>query len=197
MAEQDTTQPEMENGPGPDYVPPTLVPEHMLNIRIVPIPEQLGTKENPDPNKVIVVGYDTFMQVVNGLAGSGAGANRRIAQLLQESVRAEAIGQFAAVIAQASADGSAAGYEAGKAAALDEVAGVADEAARAVAAAQGEAEEAKAAVQTMSEELELAQERIVALEKELAEERKPAASRAKKPEKADEADSSEKADEQE
>lgn len=74
------------------------LPVEMQQIRIVPAPEKAGVKEDPDPSKVLVVGYDDFTSVVNELSGAQPGNMNRFGAKLAHSVRGEAIGQFAMAI---------------------------------------------------------------------------------------------------
>lgn len=77
-----------------------LVPASMLTPRIVPV-GPTGVKEPPDPSKVVVVKYDAFMQVVNGMAGSAAGNMRRLSEILRDAVDGSADQQFRTAIEQA------------------------------------------------------------------------------------------------
>lgn len=85
----------------PPQDPSRQPPAGMQELRIIPVPGHLGTKEEPDPSRVLVVSYDKFMAIVNELAGSGAANMRRFSQKLTDSVMHEAAGQFADRVQQA------------------------------------------------------------------------------------------------
>jgi flagellar biosynthesis chaperone FliJ len=173
------------------------IPPSMLLPRIVPVPESLGTKEEHDPTKRVVVEYDPFMDVVNGLAGSNSGASRRISEILHKAVDRDAVSQFSQVIQQANIEGQDIGRQAATAAYADELASLNDEITRlnaAVGEEAGKADELYKQVDTLTlnlktaeeerlslvDNLKTAHETIARLEKELEEAKLPAAARAKK-----------------
>jgi hypothetical protein len=63
------------------------LPSEMRETRILSRTGPVGTKEAPDPTKVVVVGYDGLMSAINELAG-GTGGNKRFAEKLQAAVGA-------------------------------------------------------------------------------------------------------------
>ena len=148
--------------------PVSGAPEHMLQLRIVPV-GPLGVKEELDESRRLVVKYGPYMQVVNGMLGSNAGNMHRLGELLRDAVDGSAQGQFAEAIQAASTQGYQAGYsdaQTDSAPTIETQKGIIEALEE---AAKGFAENEKALQDQLSsytEELKAAVGRIAELEKE-------------------------------
>lgn len=112
-----TTDPINEDATGTPVAPVAVpvVPESMLEgPKIVDVPPIPGEKEPEDPNKFLIVRYDPFMQVVNGMSGSGAGNMRRLSEVLREAIDHDAPAKFQGATQAALAEVSDTAYEQGK-----------------------------------------------------------------------------------